>query len=168
MAALVTYALKAGRRDQLRGILLGVIIAVLISIGLAILFGQLSASVQSGFGQELLEGITGLAAALMLIYVSNWILSKSQGKKWEEYLKSTAGEKTASGGIFALVFVSFLNVAREGRRNHPVLLPDCCRRENSQRLLVHHLWRCYGSGYSRHSFCFGMAIRGAPAAQAVL
>lgn len=114
VAALVTYALKAGRRDQLRGILLGVIIAVLISIGLAILFGQLSASVQSGFGQELLEGITGLAAALMLIYVSNWILSKSQGKKWEEYLKSTAGEKTASGGIFALAFVSFLTVAREG------------------------------------------------------
>ena len=114
VAALVTYALKAGRRDQLRGILAGVGIAVVISIGLAILFGQLSASVQSGMGQELLEGITGLAAALMLIYVSNWILSKSSGKRWEEYIKATAGEKTASGGVFALAFVSFLTVAREG------------------------------------------------------
>ncbi|WP_231294139.1 FTR1 family iron permease [Mobiluncus curtisii] len=114
VAALVTYALKAGRRDQLRGILVGVIIAVVLSIGLAILFGQLSASVQSGMGQELLEGITGLAAALMLIYVSNWILSKSSGKRWEEYIKATAGEKTASGGVFALAFVSFLTVAREG------------------------------------------------------
>lgn len=114
VAALVTYALKAGRRDQLRGILVGVVIAVVISIGLAILFGQLSASVQSGMGQELLEGITGLAAALMLIYVSNWILSKSSGKRWEEYIKATAGEKTASGGVFALAFVSFLTVAREG------------------------------------------------------
>lgn len=114
VAALVTYALKAGRRDQLRGILAGVVIAVVISISLAILFGQLSASVQSGMGQELLEGITGLAAALMLIYVSNWILSKSGGKRWEEYIKATAGEKTASGGVFALAFVSFLTVAREG------------------------------------------------------
>lgn len=114
VAALVTYALKAGRRDQLRGILVGVIIAVVLSIGLAILFGQLSASVQSGMGQELLEGVTGLAAALMLIYVSNWILSKSSGKRWEEYIKATAGEKTASGGVFALAFVSFLTVAREG------------------------------------------------------
>lgn len=65
VAAVVTYALKANRRDQLRGILAGVLAALAISAGLAMLFTNLTASASSGLSQELIEGTTGLLAVLI-------------------------------------------------------------------------------------------------------
>ena len=114
VAAVVTFAMKAGRKDQLVGILVGVAGALAISIGLAVLFSKITSSAASGFGQELIEGITGLLAVVMLIWVSNWILSKSSGDKWQKYIKQTAGEGTSTGGVFALASVAFLAVLREG------------------------------------------------------
>ncbi len=114
VAAVVTYAMKAGRRDQLVGIVVGVIGALAISAGLALLFSRLAASATSGQSQELLEGVTGLLAVAMLIWVSNWILSKSSGRRWEEYIERTASRGTASGGVLALASVAFLAVLREG------------------------------------------------------
>ncbi|MFT3943159.1 MAG: FTR1 family iron permease [Ancrocorticia sp.] len=114
VAALVTYAVKAGRRDQVVGLIIGVIAAVASAIGLAFLFSRLTASAATGLGQELLEGITGLFAVVMLIWVSNWILSKASGKKWEAYIHDRAGKEVAKGGVFALASVAFLAVLREG------------------------------------------------------
>lgn len=114
VAALVTYAMKAGRRDQLVGILTGVVAALALSVGLAVLFTRLTSSAATGFGQELLEGITGLLAVVMLIWVSNWILSKSTGKKFQQYIDKTASHGVSHGGTFALASVAFLAVLREG------------------------------------------------------
>lgn len=123
VAAVVTYALKANRPDQLRGILVGVLAALAISAGLAVLFANLTASASSGLSQELIEGITGLLAVIMLIWVSNWILNKASGKRWEEYLERSAGEKAKAGGAFALALVAFLAVLREGSETVLFYLP---------------------------------------------
>ena len=114
VAALVTYAKKAGRTDQVKGILLGVAAAIVAAIAMAFGFSRLAASAAAGLGQELVEGVTGLLAAVMLIWVSNWILSKSTGKRWEQYLQQMTGKATAQGGTFALASVAFLAVLREG------------------------------------------------------
>ncbi|WIY82716.1 FTR1 family protein [Propionimicrobium sp. PCR01-08-3] len=114
VAAVMTYAMKAGRKDQRFGIIVGVVAALAVSIALAFLFSKLTSSAATGQGQELLEGITGVLAVAMLIWVSNWILSKSSGKKWDEYIARTAGKGTATGGVFALASVAFLAVLREG------------------------------------------------------
>ncbi|NJJ03941.1 OfeT family oxidase-dependent iron (Fe2+) transporter [Corynebacterium sp. HMSC036E10] len=114
IAAVTTYAIKANRRDQLKGIGLGVVAAVLISVALAVLFSFVASTATSGFGQELLEGIAGLLAVVMLIWVSNWVLTKASGEKWEAYVSQAAGEKTRTGGAFALAMVVFLAVLREG------------------------------------------------------
>lgn len=114
VAALVTYAMKAGRRDQLVGIMTGVVAALAISIGLAVLFSRLASSATSGFSQEFLEGITGLLAVIMLIWVSNWILSKASGARFQEYIDRAASKGVAAGGSFALASAAFLAVLREG------------------------------------------------------
>ena len=131
VAAVVTYALKGNRRDQLKGILVGVLAALAISAGLAVLFANITASASSGFSQELIEGITGLLAVVMLIWVSNWILNKVGGNRWEEYLERTAGEKTAAGGSFALALVAFLAVLREGSETVLFYLPIIAGAKNS-------------------------------------
>ncbi len=114
VAALVTYAMKAGRRDQLVGIIGGVVVALAASVALAVLFSRLTSSAATGLGQELIEGITGVLAVIMLVWVSNWILSKSTGDKWQSYIASKAGEGVAKGGVLGLASVAFLAVLREG------------------------------------------------------
>lgn len=114
VAAVVTYAKKAGRKDQLVGIGVGVAGALLVSAGLAVLFTVLTSSATTGLSQELLEGITGLLAVVMLIWVSNWIHTKSNAAKWHDYIEKTAGHSVETGGVFALASVAFLAVLREG------------------------------------------------------
>lgn len=114
VAAVVTYVVKSGRRDQLRGVYLGIAAAIAVSIGLAVLFNSLTSSDDVGMTQELIEGIAGILAVIMLIYISNWILSKSEGDAWHRYITDTIDKKSDSGGQWALFLVVFLAVAREG------------------------------------------------------
>lgn len=114
VAAVVTYVLKTGRRDQLRGVYLGIAAAVAVSIGLAILFSSLTSSADLGMTQELIEGVVGLLAAVLLIHVSSWILSKSEGDAWHRYITNTVDQHSESGSKWALFTVVFLAVAREG------------------------------------------------------
>lgn len=113
VAAVITYVVKSGRRDQLRGVYLGILAAVALSVGLAVLFSALASSATLGLMQELIEGVAGLLAAVMLIYISSWILSKSEGDAWHRYL-TDAVDQRSEGGRWALSAVVFLAVAREG------------------------------------------------------
>lgn len=114
VAAVVTYVIKTGRRDQLRGVYLGVGAAIAVSIGLAVLFTSLTSSTELGLAQELIEGVAGALAVVMLIYISNWILSKSEGDAWNRYITGTIDAHAESGSPWALFTVVFLAVAREG------------------------------------------------------
>jgi high-affinity iron transporter len=64
--------------------------------------------------QEIIEGVTALTAVLVLYYVSNWMLSKSETDAWTAYIKSKAQKSSEKGSIFALAFTAFLAVFREG------------------------------------------------------
>ncbi|MDF1487870.1 FTR1 family iron permease [Tessaracoccus caeni] len=114
VAAVIAYVVKTGRRDQLRGVYLGIGAAALMSIALALTFSSLSSSGALGLTQELLEGFVGFLAVAMLIYISSWILSKSEGDAWHRYINATIDKKAESGGRWALFAVVFLAVAREG------------------------------------------------------
>ncbi len=114
VAAVVTYVVKTGRRDQLRGVYLGVAAAIAVSIGLAVLFMSLTSSADLGLAQELVEGVAGALAVVMLIYISSWILSKSEGDAWHRYITGTVDQHAEAGSRWALFTVVFLAVAREG------------------------------------------------------
>ncbi len=114
VAAVITYVVKTGRRDQLRGVYLGIGAAVAVSIGLAWLFSSLTSSADLGMAQELIEGVAGALAVVMLIYISSWILSKSEGDAWHRYITDTVDSHAEDGSRWALFTVVFLAVAREG------------------------------------------------------
>lgn len=114
VAAVITYVIKTGRRDQLRGVYLGIGAAVLVSVALAVVFNTVTSSGALGLAQELIEGVVGFLAVAMLIYISSWILSKSEGDAWHRYINATIDKKSESGGRWALFIVVFLAVAREG------------------------------------------------------
>ncbi|WP_442984251.1 FTR1 family iron permease [Schaalia sp. ZJ405] len=112
VAAVLAYLTKAGHRDKTRFVWLGVGLALVASVALAVLFTLVKAA--AGANQELLEGVTALFAVAMLIWVSNWMINKSSGQAWDRYIKDTTDRSLTNGSLFGLVFIVFLAVLREG------------------------------------------------------
>lgn len=115
VAAIIAYLVKSGNRRLVKWIYLGVVLGLagsgLIAVLFTILFGG------SGPQQEIMEGVCALVAMCMLLYTSNWMLSKSSTKAWNQYIRTkteSAVEKVTTGSIASLTMLSFLAVFREG------------------------------------------------------
>jgi high-affinity iron transporter len=88
-------------------------LAAIASIATAIALGALVASVQ-GAAREMLEGVVMLTAACMLFYVSHWLISHVEAKRWMDFLKQQARRGLEVGGRGTLALTAFLAVYREG------------------------------------------------------
>ncbi|MCI5998030.1 MAG: FTR1 family iron permease [Peptoniphilaceae bacterium] len=108
--AIIAYLVKTGNKNLCKSVYLGMGAAIVCSFGLALLINMLL----GGVGQELLEGWTMFLAVIVLFYVSNWILSKSEEEAWENYIQSKVQKSIDNRSKWALVFAAFLAVLREG------------------------------------------------------
>jgi high-affinity iron transporter len=102
-----------GRRRGVVAIWQGTAGAALASVLTAIGLNTMVASAQ-GRAREFLEGAVMLAAAAVLFYVSYWLISHSQAKRWMDFLKSQAQRGLKLGGQWTLAVTAFLAVYREG------------------------------------------------------
>ena len=115
VAALLMFLTRTGNADKRRWIWGGGAAGVLSSVGVAALVTvAFSASTAAGTDRELLEGITGLVAAAMLVYVSYWLHSKSSLSSWERYIRERSTSALARNSLLSLALISFLAVFREG------------------------------------------------------
>jgi len=112
VAAIAGYLRVAGYTEKLR--------TVYLFSGLAVVASFLTAAVfilVSGIGavnRELLEGVTGLVAVVVLFYVSYWLLSKVESARWMKFIKTKVTHALESKSAVALGAVSFIAVYREG------------------------------------------------------
>jgi high-affinity iron transporter len=67
-----------------------------------------------GRTRELLEGLVMLLAAGVLFYVSYWLISQSESRRWLGFLKRQAQRGVELGGRGTLALTAFLAVYREG------------------------------------------------------
>lgn len=106
---------RTGQAWGRKAIAWGVGAAVLASVGTAAALNLLVASTQ-GRTREVLEGAVMLSAAGVLFYVSYWLISQVESKRWMEFLKRQAARGTGRGhrGFFPLALTAFLAVYREG------------------------------------------------------
>ena len=118
VGAIIAYLIKSAGGDEqkrkklVRPVYLGSIIGIGASFLLAWLLNQLKMA--NSASQEIIEGVTALTAVVVLYYVSNWMLSKSETDAWTSYIKGKAEKSTQSGSTWALAFTAFLAVFREG------------------------------------------------------
>jgi high-affinity iron transporter len=112
IAALMSFLTKAGAPERRREVAWGAWAAVGASGVTAVLF-ELLLNVPPG-KRSALEGITMLAAVVVLFYVSYWLLSKIEADKWSAFLKGKMQAALTSGSALALASVAFLAVYREG------------------------------------------------------
>lgn len=115
VGAIVAYLLKTKDTDSKlspRPVYVGAILGIVASFISAWLLNQLKLA--NSASQEIIEGVTALIAVVVLFWVSNWMVSKSESEAWTRYIKSKVENSARSGSVFALAFTAFLAVYREG------------------------------------------------------
>ncbi|MDQ3223733.1 MAG: FTR1 family protein [Gemmatimonadota bacterium] len=112
VGALMTFLVKMGASHRKRDINLGVGAAIgaslLTALAIETVFHLSPAK------QEVLEGVTMVAATVVLFYVSYWLLSKMEVVKWNHFVKSKVHGALTSGSSLTLASAAFLAVYREG------------------------------------------------------
>jgi high-affinity iron transporter len=113
LTMLIALVAKAGQPKALRAIRLGVIAAAVASLATAIGL-NLVVSTSQGRTREQIEGWVLMLAAGVLFYVSYWLISQSESKRWTDFLKQQVKRGVAAGGFGTLGLTAFLAVYREG------------------------------------------------------
>ncbi len=101
------------RKRAIRAIWWGVAAAALASIATAVALNKLIVSAP-GAARETLEGAVMLVAAGVLFYVSYWLISRFEAKRWMDFLAQRARRGVELGGQGTLALTAFLAVYREG------------------------------------------------------
>ena len=107
---LYTYLNKSGNKDSIKMVWSGVGVAVLASIIIAYIFGQLAIGLKDSEA-KIFEGVVMIIASIVLTTMIIWM---ARNKNISEDLKNKAKEAISSGfryGVFTLAFVA---VFREG------------------------------------------------------
>ena len=118
VGAIIAYIMKSNENDeeekkrQLRPVYIGALLGIALSFVSAWLLNLIKLA--NSASQEVIEGVTALIAVVVLFWVSNWMVSKSESEAWDKYIKSKVGSASKKGSVFALAFTAFLAVFREG------------------------------------------------------
>jgi len=111
--ALLAFLKRSGNGDKQgwiwagggAGLGLSVVIAVVVNLAFAR---------AGGSNRELLEGVTGLVAAGMLLWMMFWLHSKSSAHSWNRYISERGSRALATNSLMSLTAIAFLAVLREG------------------------------------------------------
>jgi high-affinity iron transporter len=111
IAAVLAFLSAAGTKDVIKYVHLGWILALLAGLITWVLARTIITI--SGVHREIIEGVTSLVAAAVLFYVSYWLITKIEVKKWKEYIQGKVQKAVTKKSLFALASVSFFAVYRE-------------------------------------------------------
>ena len=112
IAALIAFLVKSRNQARVKSIHIGVVVGILASFATAYIVHEiLHLSMAS---QEVLEGWIMLVAVGVLFWVSYWLVSKIDNKKWQEYINKQMRGALSKGNTFTLGAVAFISVYREG------------------------------------------------------
>jgi len=113
VGALLAFLAKMGHSDKAKWIWAGCGLAIAASVVVAAVVNALF-SKAAGSNREVLEGVTGLVAAVMLLYMSHWLHSKSSLGAWQKYIQDKGTSALTQNSLVSLAFLAFLAVFREG------------------------------------------------------
>ncbi|MGV3000649.1 FTR1 family iron permease [Vibrio sp. E150_018] len=101
---------KRGQHWVISGAILGLITSFVLAWALVLFLPTNMA----GHTRETLEGIVGLFAVIMMLFVGIWLHSKSSADSWKRFLQKQTTQALTMGSFLSLGTLSFLAVFREG------------------------------------------------------
>jgi high-affinity iron transporter len=113
VGAIIAYLVKSGNKQHTKAVYWGSLIALGFSVVMAFILNALTGA-NAGENQEIIEGLTMLAAVVVLFYVSNWMVSKAEAAAWMNYIEGMVQASITRGSVLSLAFAAFLAVFREG------------------------------------------------------
>jgi high-affinity iron transporter len=113
------FLVREGRRDALRAMWIGVAVAVVVCLGVAVALRIAGESLPQR-EQEGLETIVGLIAVAMITYMVVWM--RRHSRELKHSLEGSAAQALAAGSAMALAGMAFLAVLREGFETSVFLL----------------------------------------------
>lgn len=115
LAALLAYAKRSGSRTAGNYIWSGAIAGLVLSGVMAAIFVYAFSQVSSsGSTREMIEGITGLVAVVMMLSVGHWLHQKANLKNWNTYIENQVSGALERGSLWSLAIVAGLAILREG------------------------------------------------------
>jgi high-affinity iron transporter len=110
IAALAAFLNRAGFPEKVRALYAGAGLAILASLGAAVVFELFF----EGQHNDFVEAGVMLVAAVLMLYMSGWLYLKQDPKAWMSDLKRSAQRALDSGTTISLGLIAFLAVFREG------------------------------------------------------
>ncbi len=115
VGAIIAYLVKSGNKKGVVPVYVGSVLGVVCSFIMAGILAWLkSINPETTMTQEIIEGVAALTAVVVLFYVSNWMVSKSEAAAWEGYIQGKVASSAQTGNMMALGFTAWLAVFREG------------------------------------------------------
>lgn len=114
VGAMIAYLVKTKNKRGMIFVYAGAVLALAASVIMAVILYSFASNAGNSIPQEITEGVTALLAVAVLIYVSNWMISKAESDNWTKYLSGKVSDSAEKGKVLALGFTSFLAVFREG------------------------------------------------------
>lgn len=111
VVAILGMVRKTGRADLVRDVHLGWSGALLA--GVATWVAATTLITISGAQRELIEGLGGLLAAAVLVFVGIWMHDKSMAGRWQKYVAGKVGDALGTGSRLGLIGLVFVVVYRE-------------------------------------------------------
>jgi high-affinity iron transporter len=111
LAAIIAFVSRTGRREALPWVHAGW--AAALALGALTWFTARYVISISGANRELTEGVTGILASVMLLYVGYWLHGKSQAQAWSHFLRSQVDSALQRRTLRAMAAISFIAVYRE-------------------------------------------------------
>lgn len=113
LMAVLLGSLEAGRASGFRRPLAWGVLAALAATGATWLLATLVIDI-APLDRDLLEAVTGLVAVAVLFFVSFWLVSRLEQRRWLEFMRARVAGAIAAGSAIAFAGLGFTAVYREG------------------------------------------------------
>jgi high-affinity iron transporter len=108
---IISYLFKIGEKRYIKHVILGVIFAIVLSIGFAYIFDLLFGGLE-GKVEEIFEGSVMLLAVVVLTYMIFWM--NNQARRIKSDIEISVEKAINKGRVFSFLFLGFIVVFREG------------------------------------------------------
>ncbi len=112
LTALLGYLEATKATRYRRPIVVGVLLALVATAVTYLLLRSVLAALP--VGREVLEAVVAGAAVAVLLYISFWLITRLEHRRWMEFLRSRVFHAVSVGSTTALVLVGFTALYREG------------------------------------------------------
>jgi high-affinity iron transporter len=114
IATLLAYLRRTDNEEQRVWVWSGLGLGLIFSGGLAVILTMMFAGLQSGTNREIIEGVTGLIAVVMMLTVGAWLHKQSNILAWNQYINQQLQKVMNRGAKWMLALVTFIAIFREG------------------------------------------------------